>query len=1229
MEKKLRYSLRSSSAEEFLSAAVKLGLNSSTKSTLKSLIHSIPPSSPLSTSLPLSLRNSISTSLLSFHNLPEHSPPSKRPRHRDDHSREDASRFLSELRVLAHVTFLCVSHPKKPFSSSDLLSAAQLLHDNLVLFDPNSSLSSEVASLCENCWKLDFDGRETLISQSLPFLVSRSLTLKKKIDVHRVYALREAFTLLDFEDESIEDLKLLLIRCVIAPLYLKTEEGRRFLAFVFGLSAQLLKEALAMIKSQIAFGRKSILEAYGEILFRAWKDVDGDLKNEFENGFLQSLTEGAIYASSRGLSASIRRVLGGFITQRVTDGVEKLLFRLAEPVIFRSLQVANSNVRLNALHLLLDLFPLEDPDATKEDKDIVLEKEFFLLEKLLMDDCPDVRVVAVEGCCRVLHLFWEIIPSSTITKILTKIFDDMSNDICNEVRLSTLNGIVYLLGNPVSHGVLIVLLPRLGHLILDNVHSIRVAVLELLLLIRDIRTFQFNKVVTLEVLLSTLANDQPQVAQKVTKLLIPSYFPSKLSIEQACDRCITIIKRSPMAGARFCEYLASEGASLKSLMELLKLVISLVLSHAELEENQIEGLLAAAAHLCNNLLSEPCFKSALKEFLVGGKVKYLFAAAPTLRAQSAVLDMCSAVSPDDADELVEECMGLVTNCTGLPDNADMQNEVRCAHKLLMSCDYFDQMLEAQTALLQKTAYRCHVKFGTEIPKQRVSPGKRKKCKPSVKVAAKWKHVKGKRVSTLEEDYSVAVGIAWQIKDLLAFEDTRRQVLSSLTPELPLDALKIISEVSVVQCINYMYMDISPILAYTALALHMTLQNINTSTNVRGCEEIHSASIQKQLTVLDSAADHLVNCAEKLLGTGEAGESLTVKMNAHLTGEKHKCQADSSCSNDAACELSLGSHYTSEWRMRNMVKMLTAILKFIVESRSMGFLSRIHGRCLNFSSAYIKCIILAFGQQCRGNLNLKEDELKEIVACLRSSFSYAAKLLNLILRDTSEALPPPPEAFALVNDMLDLIVLTEKYQGSSVAGRLTAPAKFWLPDLVLALGSWCVLKQTDKESTHLTVFNRMKLNFPSWTSTLAKSELNEMDEVSPQEDDVSESQEFRVFKRFVEMIISLSKGNSNILDAIGVIFLTGSILGLERKDLELVLGLLHFVCAKLVGPEDREWSKLDMMLTLLPDIYPVIERQIEESNPGDECQKLQRARALLEPVWLYNLYETGRFSSMEE
>lgn len=155
------------------------------------------------------------------------------------------------------------------------------------------------------------------------------------------------------------------------------------------------------------------------------------------------------------------------------------------------------------------------------------------------------------------------------------------------------------------------------------------------------------------------------------------------------------------------------------------------------------------------------------------------------------------------------------------------------------------------------------------------------------------------------------------------------------------------------------------------------------------------------------------------------------------------------------------------------------------------------------------------------LQIKEDYLKVSILSLKSSFSYAAKLLNLILQDTTEASPPPPEAFELANDMLDLITAIEIYLGSSFAAQLTAVAKSWLPDLILALGSGTILKQTPIESTYMRALSQVKLHCPSWPSILAKTELFEISKVNPDEDDhkISEPEEFPVFKKFIDKLRS--------------------------------------------------------------------------------------------------------------
>ncbi|KAJ4978670.1 hypothetical protein NE237_009450 [Protea cynaroides] len=169
-----------------------------------------------------------------------------------------------------------------------------------------------------------------------------------------------------------------------------------------------------------------------------------------------------------------------------------------------------------------------------------------------------------------------------------------------------------------------------------------------------------------------------------------------------------------MAGARFCEFALSEGASLTALMELASVFVHSTLSPDDLNADQVEGVLVAAANLCHCLISEASCKAALKELFSGGKLKCF---------------------------LFKECMGLIINCSGLVGNVEMQTKVRSTHKLLLPSV------------------------------------KQKKTKSSVKISRKWKHVRGKKsycseTSNFEENYVIAAAIAWQRKDFFLHVSTR-------------------------------------------------------------------------------------------------------------------------------------------------------------------------------------------------------------------------------------------------------------------------------------------------------------------------------------------------------------------------------------------------------------------------------------------------------------------------
>lgn len=308
-------------------------------------------------------------------------------------------------------------------------------------------------------------------------------------------------------------------------------------------------------------------------------------------------------------------------------------------------------------------------------------------------------------------------------------------------------------------------------------------------------------------------------------------------------------------------------------------------------------------------------------------------------------------------------------------------------------------------------------------------------------------------------------------------------------------------------------------------------------------------------------------------------------------------------------------------------MLTAVLMFMVDATAMHIAPDKPGVLLNYTSGCVQHIISFIEQLYHNQFHFKEEDLKDTVFCLKCSFTYAAKILNLILRYCSESSTIPPKAFDLANDLLDLIVLIESYLGSGYALRLVAAVKPWLPDLVLALGSGTILKHTNGCGTNSTSSDQMKLHFPKWPSILAKTELSGVNGVRNEEDDkCSQPEKFSAFNRLLAMLIILLKGNAYIMDAVGIVFLTCSLVGLERKDFELALGLLHFVCLKLFKQDDWDWG--DLMLSSLQEIYPKIEREIAEQSREDDQEKLNSAKKLLEPLWMYHLYETGRVSMTE-
>ncbi|KAJ4781207.1 Condensin-2 complex subunit G2 [Rhynchospora pubera] len=1147
--------------DELLSAALSLP-----SSSLKTLIHSIPFTSDLFPSLPTSLHSRLVASISSLQDpsaSPPHSPPPASPsvsppskRSRLDH--------LSLLKTYASIAYFCFSHPEKPFAPDELLPCVQCLHDSLVLFESEETLILQVASLCEDWWKEKLPGRELLISQSLPYFLSRSVTAGRRAEVRRVFALREAFALFDYEDESIEDFKLLLLRCFICPVYVKSDEGRKILAFVLGLNEKLAKDALSLIRSQIPIGKKSVLVAYGEILFRVWKGIEKEsiMKEEIEDRFLLGLIEGAILARSKGLNANIRRILGAFVEQRTTSGVEKLLCRLVEPVLFRSLQAANSEVRLNTLHLFLDIFPILDPDSTREENDNLLEKQLYFLEKLLSDDAPEIRAVSVEGLCKILRLFWEVIPTSNIPKFLTKVIDEMSFDVCNEVRVSVLNGVRYLIENPLSHEIMRVLLSRIGRVVTDSALSVRAAAIDLLLAVCDNRFLQYNKIVDLETLVSLLGGDHTRVAQKITKLLLPTYFPTKLPLKDACVRCISLIKRSPPAGVRFCEFSLLEGSSANSLAELVRVSLLLAFSpNKGLDQDQTDGLVIAIDKIINSLSGDGEDSSALnpvRKLITVEKIKVLIDAVSSDQAREAVLNIASSLlsSTGSSNGLRDVCMEIILSEVGLSENLEKQRLVVAARKLIFSCGLSELMLEGLASALGSSVRAFSDKSG-EDPASPVSSTPKVK-KKHAKKAKSSKPV----ISSTSELAANAAAASWQVKDLLMNEETKEALLNSLFSDKIYSYLKALAEVFIEKCFEFENLDVSPVLAYLTYAKYASLQEDN------------NRSSPDQPTTVDNMLEHILNCIGQLLEKLVSDEPSTLKRGR-------------------STEMNEGSEVNST---HNIVKISTAILKFVLDNTTTGLVKPEKLlRCLEFASTYTKYMNLAIKSADQSNSTFDLDTSKETLVLLRSSFTYMAKLLHLVittLDDSSE------DAFHITNSLLDLVPCVETHLGARHASLLIPVAKQWLPVFILGLGSKKLIPSVNETSPKL-------VNIPLWLSTLSK-----FSEESENEENIS------FFEKLIEnLVILLKKGSPKILDAVGSVLLAGIEMGLEKGHYVLVEGLSRFVCSKLLGSGYGALDNLELLRGYMQELLIAIENCLGDGECEEGREQLENAMGSIRTVLL--------------
>ncbi|XP_068604177.1 condensin-2 complex subunit G2 [Brachionichthys hirsutus] len=441
---------------------------------------------------------------------------------------------------------------------SALVEIAHRLQDVLASLPVSETpLQLRLHALCEAWWKKDLPEKERFGRTAFLVSLQKSFILKKPgVEIQRVWSLHDVLPSLDYSSEDNKQIVDALLQSFHRPTSVRSDDGKRFLVFLFSWKVDFIGIIHRTIKNQLVFYSKSITAHIMEIYFRAWRKASGEFQERIESSCVQDLMQNAIFLyRSSPVHAKVRQIVCYFHTRKGCRQVDKMLHNLYKPILWKALSAPNFEVRANATFLFTDAFPLHDPDQNAKNIDEAVQKQLDTAMGLLDDPHPTVRSNATLGVCKILAKCWELLPPAIIADFLKKLVVELAADSSSpDVRCSVFKCLTIVLDNTLSHPILEQLLPTLKYSLHDNSEKVRTAFLDMLIKVKAMRAAKFWDVCKMDHLLARLAIDSHCVCRRIVDLLFKSFFPVSESEREWCCRCITLIQMSPGAARKFYQH---------------------------------------------------------------------------------------------------------------------------------------------------------------------------------------------------------------------------------------------------------------------------------------------------------------------------------------------------------------------------------------------------------------------------------------------------------------------------------------------------------------------------------------------------------------------------------------------------------------------------------------------------------------------------------------------------
>ncbi len=175
-----------------------------------------------------------------------------------------------------------------------------------------------------------------------------------------------------------ETLKKSLLKAIQHPNFYKSSEGQKFITSLF-IHEHLVKDIHKAFKAILPGLAKNEASQIGEIYLKAWTLHLGNerIVQIIEEDCVQNFMYHCILAQRKKskLFEPLLAFLLPFHSSKANKKVQEMVHRLWQPLLWRYLKVANAEVRCNAVQILSDAFPLEEPEAELEVRAAALEAQ--------------------------------------------------------------------------------------------------------------------------------------------------------------------------------------------------------------------------------------------------------------------------------------------------------------------------------------------------------------------------------------------------------------------------------------------------------------------------------------------------------------------------------------------------------------------------------------------------------------------------------------------------------------------------------------------------------------------------------------------------------------------------------------------------------------------------------------------------------------------------------------